>query len=144
MEDVPSEKRIVAADGDAIGGEVRINHSVIANIIRLSVLEVDGVASVVGSFFGGVSELFFKKDTERGITVKEDECGRYIIEVRVMLYFGIPLTEVAAKIQRNVANQVYYMTQKDVARVDVVIDGVKVRCQGKTTKIDGRGGENCG
>jgi uncharacterized alkaline shock family protein YloU len=134
----------VGVDNEGIGGEVRINHSVIANILRLSVLEVDGVASVVGSFFGGVSELFFKKDTERGITVREDECGRYIIEVRVMLYFGIPLTEVAAKIQRNVANQVYYMTQKDVARVDVTIDGVKVRGTAKANGADGKGDENCG
>ncbi|MDR2667995.1 MAG: Asp23/Gls24 family envelope stress response protein [Puniceicoccales bacterium] len=138
------DRKIVAVDPEGIGGEVRINHSVIANIIRLSVLEVDGVASVVGSFFGGVSELLFKKDTERGITVREDECGRYVIEVRVMLYFGIPLTEVAAKIQRNVANQVYYMTQKDVARVDVTIDGVKVRSLPKVSSVDGKGDESCG
>jgi uncharacterized alkaline shock family protein YloU len=123
-------------DADGVSGEVRINHSVIANIIRLSVLEVDGVASVGGSFFGGVAEFFSRKDTERGVTVREDEQGQYLIGVRVVLYFGVPLTDVAGKIQRNVANQILFMTQKEVARVDVTVDGVKVRDCSK--------GSNCG
>ncbi|MDR1435607.1 MAG: Asp23/Gls24 family envelope stress response protein [Puniceicoccales bacterium] len=134
----------MGVEGDDIDGEVRINHTVIANIIRLSVLEVDGVANIVGSFFGGVAELFFKKDTERGITVREDECGRYIIGVRVAVYFGVPLTEVAAKIQKNVSSQVYYMTQKDVARVDVTIDGVKVHSAAKQLSVVAKENGNCG
>jgi uncharacterized alkaline shock family protein YloU len=125
-----SEKEAKAkgqSDEEAVDGEVRINHSVIANVIRISVLEVDGVASVGGSFFGGIAELFSRRDTEHGVTVREDENGRYIIGVRVILYFGMPLTDVAARIQRNVANQIFFMTQKEVAQVDVTIDGVKVR-----------------
>ncbi|MDR2576528.1 MAG: Asp23/Gls24 family envelope stress response protein [Puniceicoccales bacterium] len=110
-----------------LGGEVRINHSVIANIIRISTLEVDGVASVGVGFFDGVAEFFSRKNTERGVSVHEDEWGRYVIDVRVCLYFGSPLTDVAANIQKNVAQQVNFMTQKDVAQVNVTIDGVKTR-----------------
>jgi uncharacterized alkaline shock family protein YloU len=116
---------------EGVDGEVRINHSVIANVIRISTQEVDGVASVGGSFLGGIAELFSRRDTERGVTVREDENGRYVIGVRVVLYFGFSLTEVAARIQRNVANQIFFMTQKEVAQVDVTIDGVKVRDSSK-------------
>jgi uncharacterized alkaline shock family protein YloU len=123
---------------EGVDGEVRINHSVIANVIRISAQEVDGVASVGGSFFGGIAELFSRRDTERGVTVREDENGRYIIGVRVVLYFGMPLTEVAARIQRNVANQIFYMTQKEVAQVNVTIDGVKVR-DGSKSNTAGQG-----
>jgi uncharacterized alkaline shock family protein YloU len=113
--------------GPELEGEIRINHSVIASIIRISTLEVAGVAQVGGGFFDGVAEMFSKKDSDRGVAVKEDGEGRYAIDVRVVLFFGYPLAEVATQIQRTVAQQVAFMTQKSVARVNVTIDGVKVR-----------------
>jgi uncharacterized alkaline shock family protein YloU len=125
------------ANGD-VEGEVRINHSVIANIIRISVLEVDGVASVAGGFFGGIAEFCARKDAGKGVAVIEDEDGRYAIEVRVVLYFGSSLAEVAAEIQRNVSRQVAFMTQKSVARVDVLVDGVKVRDGGREKNTEER------
>jgi uncharacterized alkaline shock family protein YloU len=127
-----------ADDGGDPDGEVRINHSVVVNIIRLSVLEVKGVASVGGNFWGNVTEFFSRKDAERGVAVREDECGRYVIAVRVIVYFGIPLTKVAADIQHNIARQIAFMTQKEVAKVDVIIDGVRVRdeLQGKSSVLE--------
>lgn len=108
-------------------GDIKINHTVIGSIVRLSALEVSGVASVGGRFMDGVAEIFSKKESERGVTVREDESGRYIIDVRVILYFGNPLTQVAIQIQQNVAQQVTFMTHKEVAQVNVIIDGVKDR-----------------
>jgi uncharacterized alkaline shock family protein YloU len=108
-------------------GEICINHAVVANIIRLCVLEVPGVAQVGGSFLDGVAEIFSRRDSDRGVSVKEEEDGRYAITVRVILYFGVPLMEVGMQIQQNIARQVLAMTHRAVARVGVVIDGVKVR-----------------
>ncbi|MDR3316784.1 MAG: Asp23/Gls24 family envelope stress response protein [Puniceicoccales bacterium] len=141
MESKEKKNGAQSVEGAELDGEVRINHSVIANIIRISVLEVEGVAGVGGGFIDGMAELFSRKNTERGVTVREDEGGRYSIEVRVSLYFGSPMTEVAANIQRNVARQVAFMTQKSVARVNVIIDGVKARdgTKGKTAEGGGLG-----
>ncbi|MDR2030359.1 MAG: Asp23/Gls24 family envelope stress response protein [Puniceicoccales bacterium] len=114
-------------EGNELEGEIRINHSVVASIIRICVQEVPGVAQVGGTFFGGMAELFSRKDTERGISVREEEDGRYAIEVRVVLYFGVPLMDVATQIQRSIAQQVFAMTRTAVARVNVTIDGVRAR-----------------
>lgn len=111
-------------------GEIKINHSVIASIVRLSTLEVDGTHSVGGgSFSEGITELFKGKEASTGVRVAEDEAGNYEIEIRVVLRFGVELAKVAVAIQQNVKQQITRMTMKTVAKVDVIIDGVKMESE---------------
>lgn len=108
-------------------GEIRINHSVVASIVRLAALEVSGVVAVGGGFVDGIAEIFSKKGDERGVRVDEDEVGDYKIEIRVILRFGFELAAVATQIQQRVAEQVEKMTSKNVARINVIIDGVRTK-----------------
>lgn len=106
-------------------GDIRINHSVVASIVRLAALEVGGVCAVGGGFVDGIAEMFSKKGDERGVRVEEDEAGDYLIEIRVILRFGVELAAVATQIQQRISDQIEKMTSKNVARVNVVIDGVR-------------------
>ncbi|TVP79610.1 MAG: Asp23/Gls24 family envelope stress response protein [Puniceicoccaceae bacterium] len=106
-------------------GDIRINHSVVASIVRLAALEVAGVAAVGGGFVDGIAEIFSKKGDERGVRVEEDEVGDYRIEIRVILRFGVELAAVGGEIQQRVAKQIEKMTSKNVARINVIIDGVR-------------------
>lgn len=106
-------------------GDIKINHSVVANIIRLAAQNVEGVHSVGGGFVEGITEIFSKKDSERGVRVSENEVGDYVIEVKVNLLFGYELAKVGEAIQKSVSQHVQRMTMKQVDRVDVIIDGVK-------------------
>ena len=106
-------------------GDIRINHSVVASIVRLAALEVSVVAAVGGGFVDGIAEIFSKKGDERGVRVEDDEVGDYRIEIRVILRFGCELATVATEIQERIAEQVEQMTSKSVARVNVIIDGVR-------------------
>lgn len=110
---------------DEVMGDIKINHSVVANIVRLAAQNVEGVHSVGGGFVEGITEIFSKKDSERGVRVSENEVGEYVIEVKVNLLFGYELAKVGEAIQKNVAQHVQRMTMKQVDRVDVVIDGVR-------------------
>ncbi|MDR1665743.1 MAG: Asp23/Gls24 family envelope stress response protein [Puniceicoccales bacterium] len=112
---------------DEVGalGDIKINHSVVAGIVRLATMEVEGVHSVGGGFVEGLTEIFSKKESERGVRVMEMENGNYILEVKVVLLFGYELSKVGTQIQQNVVNQVQRMTMKTVDRVDVIIDGVR-------------------
>ena len=76
------------SEGSNTLGDIRINHSVVANIVRLAALEVVGVAAVGGGFVDGIAEIFSKKGDERGVRVDADEVGDYKIEIRVILRFG--------------------------------------------------------
>jgi len=114
----------ISEDSNTLG-DIRINHSVVASIVRLAALEVAGVAAVGGGFVDGLAEIFSKKGDERGVRVEEDEVGDYRIEIRVILRFGVELASVATQIQQRIAEQVEKMTSKSVARVNVIIDGVR-------------------
>lgn len=66
--------------------------------------------------------------------VDEDEVGDYKIEVRVILRFGVELAAVASQIQQRIAEQVEKMTSKNVARVNVIIDGVRTQEEEKSAE----------
>ena len=105
-------------------GDIKINHSVVASIVRLSALENSGVFAVAGSFVEGITDMFSKKE-EKGVRVSESEQGNYLIEIRLILNYGVELAKCAYDVQIAVKDRVENMTGKMVERVDVVIDGVK-------------------
>ena len=104
-------------------GDIKINHNVVASIVRLAALEVDGVDAVAGgSFVDNVREIF---KPDHAIDVSENEAGQYVIEVRLIMRFGVELAKVAMQVQEGIREQVKTMTMKDVGQVDVIIDGVR-------------------
>lgn len=133
----PNESSIptVSEDSNTLG-DIRINHSVVANIVRLATLEVTGVAAVGGGFVDGIAEIFSKKGDERGVRVEEDEAGDYKIEIRVVMRFGVELASVATQIQQRIAEQVEKMTSKSVSRVNVIIDGVRTHEEEEEPKAE--------
>lgn len=106
-------------------GEIKINLSVINNIVRLAALEVPGVVSVASGFKDGLAEMF-SKESERGVKVAENEADEYIIEIHVILKFGVKLDATAAAIQQSISDQIRNMTSKNTASITVYIDGVKM------------------
>ena len=109
-------------------GDIKINHSVVASIVRLSALENSGVFAVGGSFVDGIAEIFSKKEaSERDVRVSESENSNYLIEIRLILNYGVELAKCAYDVQIAVKDRVENMTGKMVERMDVVIDGVKAK-----------------
>jgi uncharacterized alkaline shock family protein YloU len=117
---------VVADDSTCSMGEIKINHSVIANIATLSAMQTNGVLGVgKRGFASGIASFFSnKKLTSNGVNVSEDEFGNYIIDICVTLKFGCELAKVAAEIQQNIAEHITKMTNTGVSKVNVVIDGV--------------------
>ena len=53
-------------------GTIRINHSVVAGIVRLATQSVPGVVNVGGGgVVEGLTDFFSKKESERGVRVSE-------------------------------------------------------------------------
>ena len=106
-------------------GVIKISHGVVARIVKLATLDVPGVVSVASGGFE-LAGIFTKKEHSGGISVEEDEGDGYHISVHVILSFGIELAKTADQIQQAVREQVHRMTNKNVTRVDVFIDDVKM------------------
>lgn len=117
-------------DENASLGEIKINHSVVASIVRLAALEVNGVCGVGAGFvdhLGGIGEMFSKKESDRGVRVQENGDGQYQIEIRLVMAYGSELAKTAHNVQLAIRNQIHAMTGKEVAKVDVIIDGVRMK-----------------
>lgn len=109
-------------------GDIKINHTVVASIVRLAALQVAGVASVGGGIVDGISELFTKRREadHRGVKVTETDDETYLIELRLVINYGSEIGKTAYEVQVAVRKQVMAMTGKNVAKVDVIIEGVRL------------------
>lgn len=107
-------------------GAISIKHSVVANIAKLAALEVVGVHAVVSGFYDGISKILSKPVNDSGVKVMEDEASCYVIDLRVVMDFGVELANVAAQVQKKVKDQVERMTHKSVSRINVFVEDVKI------------------
>lgn len=108
-------------------GEIKINHAVVASIVRLAALQVKGVSGVGGGLVDGISELFSKREIDsRGVKVSEDANGAYSIELRLIIFYGAEIGRTAYEVQIAVRKQLIAMTGKPVAQVDVIVEGVRL------------------
>lgn len=108
-------------------GDIKINHNVIASIVRLATLQVKGVAGVGGGIVDGIGEIFTKKEADhRGVRVNETDQGDYQIEVRIAVTYGAEIGRTAYEVQVDVRKQLMAMTGREVSKVDVIIEGVRL------------------
>jgi uncharacterized alkaline shock family protein YloU len=118
-------------------GTIRINHSVIAGIVRLATQSVKGVVNVGGGgVVEGLTDFFSKKESERGVKVTESADSGYEIEVRVVLEFGVDLAKIGTSIQESIRDQILAMTGNHAKSIDVVIDDIKMDGGGKDLDDD--------
>ncbi|MCC5834476.1 MAG: Asp23/Gls24 family envelope stress response protein [Opitutales bacterium] len=110
---------------DSSLGSISINNEVVANIVALAAREVPGVVSLAS---GGLKEDiagFFGSKRDGRVSIVEDENGSYVIGVKLILTFGVQLAKVAEEVQIAIRDQVQNMTNKDVSRVNVIVDGIR-------------------
>ncbi len=116
-------------------GQIQINQTVVASIVRLAALQVKGVAGVGGGLVDSLSEFFAKRESDhRGVKVSEDASDTYAIELRLIVSYGSDIGKTACDVQAAVRKQVIAMTGKNVSHVDVIVEGV--RLPGNNTRND--------
>lgn len=99
--------------------------SVIETIVSMATTEVEGVASVGSAATSGLRAMFGTKPNTQGIEIDVSDDDKLIISVRIEVYAGKVLPEIAAGVRRAVADAVSSQIGIPVASVDVYIDGVQ-------------------
>ena len=103
---------------------IQISNDVIAVIAGVAVSEVQGVASMAGSFAGGITEVLSgKKNLAKGIKVVIEE-DKVKIDVNIIVEYGSRIPDVAFEIQNRVKKSVEGMTGLKVEEVNVHVQGV--------------------
>ena len=108
-------------------GNISINNEVVAEIVAMAAREVEGVVSLAsGGIKDDIAGLFGgRKDSSSSVSIQEEADGSYHISVKLILRFGVQLAKVAQSVQVAVRERVENMTNKDVTKVNVIVDGIR-------------------
>ena len=113
-------------------GAIMVHHGVIAVIARIAALKVPGVVEMSGSFTDGIANMIGRNSVERGVRV--DLQGQKVdLEVNVVIEYGAKIPQVAWAVQNEVRRAIEEMTGKKVGAVNVLIQGVKMPSEIKST-----------
>lgn len=125
-------------ENDTELGSVQIHNNVIAAISRLAAVKVPGVADMSSGIVDDIAGMIRKKSNDRGIRVTFEDSG-VVIELHVILEYGVRIPNVAWQLQTEVRQAVEQMTGKHVKSVQVVVQGVKMPAEDKadTKEISG-------
>lgn len=104
-------------------GKVEIAPEVIEVIAGIAATEVEGVAAMRGNFAAGVVERLGKKNHGKGVKVELTNEG-IVVDVYVLMYFGVSIPSVAQRIQDNIRQALFTMTGLDLKEVNVHVVGV--------------------
>ncbi len=104
---------------------VKIANEVVAIIAGVATSEVEGVAGMSGGIVGGISEMLGKKNFSKGIKVDVEE-NDAIIEIYIIVDYGVRIPDVAWNLQNKVKTAVEEMTGLNVLKVNIHVQGVKV------------------
>lgn len=106
---------------------VKIAPDVVASIANVSAKEIKGFVGMCTGFAGGIAEILgAKKSLTKGIKVEIDG-NSVVIDMSIIVEFGVKIPDLAALIQENVKNNVETMTGLEVLKVNISVDGISFK-----------------
>lgn len=112
------EQPLLNVSSDSSLGKVEIAPEVIEVIAGIATTEVEGLYAMRGNFASGVAEKLGKKDHKKGVRVELTESG-IVIDLYVILNFGVSIPKVAGEIQSNIRDSLKYMTALKIDEINV-------------------------
>jgi len=104
-------------------GTLRIEPDVVGAIAGLAASEVPGVAGMSGV---SLVEMLRKSNLSKGVRVTIGE-REAIVDLYIVLEYGVKIPEVAQRVQENVRNAIETMTSLQVVEVNVHIQSVIIQ-----------------
>lgn len=106
-------------------GQIQISANVVASIAGLAALEVEGVASTIGSVANEIAGKLGVRNLGKGIraTIEGNEV---VIDMNINMLYGYNIMKTCNMIQDKVKQSVESMTGLDCVKVNVCIAEVTV------------------
>ncbi len=126
-EDIIEEVVEIPEESEESVSNIKIAPEVIATIAGVATSEINGVAGMCSTFAGGIAEILgAKKNATKGIKVEMKE-NSTVIDLYIIVDYGIRIPELAWEVQESVKNSVETMTGLTVEKVNIHIDGVSFK-----------------
>ena len=104
-------------------GEVSIANEVLAFIATEAARGVHGVVNIAGNLMDDLAKTL--KQERRGVNIRlENET--LIVELHLVVLYGVPIYEIAENVQKEVKKAIEGLTKLTVTAVNVFVRSVKV------------------
>lgn len=115
-------------------GKINISDDVVASIAGIAATEIEGVTGMSRGVAYDIAEKFgAKKNPQKGVKVSVAAEGA-VIDLFIVVAFGVRIPELAWEVQENVKNSVESMTGINVLKVNVCVEGVSFEKKKKPSK----------
>lgn len=117
-------KFLELTDSSSSNGNISVTPEVVETIAGLEVEQIKGVHLVDSGISKSFNAILRLDSNPKGVRLSEDDRG-LVIDIRVMLDFGISVPQTAAQIQEKIKQQLLFMTEIVINEVNVEIVGME-------------------
>ena len=128
-----AEKDLILENSEG-AGEIKIANEVIISIAAQALNEIKGI-SLGSAPAESFMDKLVKKTATGGVKIYLDEEQKQVdLDVHVSIIYGVNIPEISWEIQEAVKKNVEAMTDVEVGKVNVFVDGVIVEKESKPEK----------
>lgn len=103
-------------------GNINISPDVLEVLLGISASKISGVYGMRGTL---ADSIFGREKHSKGVTVSYDEANHKLTaDVYVYLEYGVAVPQVALEMQKSLSQQLQYMTEIEMAQVNVHVVGL--------------------
>lgn len=103
-------------------GDINISPAVLEVLMGIAASKVSGVSGMRGTL---ADSILGREKRSKGVTVSYDEkTGKLTADVYVYLKYGVSVPQVALEMQKDLTQQLQYMTEMEMAQVNVHVVGL--------------------
>ena len=113
-------------------GDIVIAPEVIEVIIGIAASKVEGIYRMQGTFANNVNEWLGRSAYGKGVYLESEEAGLKV-DIYTYMKYGVSVPKVAIEIQKRVKQQVLFMTDVELAEVNIHVVAVVPE---KTEQLD--------
>lgn len=108
-------------------GKVRLDENVVAQVAGLTALDCFGIVGMgLVSVKDGIVKLLKRDSVSKGINVRFDENDNIVIELHIVVAYGVSIKAVTDNLMQAVKYKVEDFTSFKVSQINVFVEDVKV------------------
>jgi uncharacterized alkaline shock family protein YloU len=116
------DKRIILTAEPDHSGDIEITPAVLEVVLGIAAQQVDGVYAMRGSLANNISSLLGKDSHGHGVKITTQDDGQLLADVYVR--YGVSVPKVALAMQKSLQEQLLFMTDLQLAQVNVHVEGL--------------------
>jgi len=107
-------------------GKIDVTEEVIARIAGGAAMEVFGLVGMASrkALKDGIAELLGRDNLSKGVVVHTQN-GEVVLDMHIIVSYGVKISEVAGNVQRRVRYTVEQLVGIDISAVNIFVQGVR-------------------